>query len=49
MAGPFGLFLVHEKREVVGNADWPFNFESGSSLREIANDTVDPCPAAKGD
>jgi hypothetical protein len=49
MAAPFRLFLVHEKREIVGNADWTFNFESGSGLREITNDAVDPCPAAKGD
>jgi len=49
MAAPFRLFLVHEKREIVWNADWTLNFESGSGLREIANDAIDPCPAAKGD
>src|SRR4029078_555297 len=49
MAAPFRLFLVHEKHEIVGNADWTFNFESGSSFREIANDAVGLCPAAKGD
>jgi hypothetical protein len=49
MAAPFRLFLVHEEHEIVWNADWTLNFESGSGLWEIANNAIDLCAAAKGD
>ena len=49
MTAPFHLFLINKKSEIIGNADGTLNVESGSGLREIANDAVDPGPAAKRD
>ena len=49
MTAPFRLFLIKKKSEIIGNADGTFDVESGSGLREIANDAVDPGTAAKRD